>query len=91
MLTSPRGVRTWMLRAPARAMRSWIGHPLQVTVPQVPAGDAPGQANLTVEVAGPLATGTVEMILARLGREWEVLNAVLVTDGERVPLAPAGR
>jgi hypothetical protein len=84
-----RAVRTYLSRQPA--MGSHIGEPVQVTLPRLPAADGPGQANISVEVSGPLGTGTVEMSIARLGREWEVLQAILVTDGTRVPLAPAGR
>ena len=84
-----RAVRVYLERHPA--MGAWIGEPVKVALPSLPAVDGPGTVPVTAEVSGPLGSGTVEMNLARLGREWEVLDAVLVTDGERVPLPSPGR
>jgi len=74
------------------AVVAWLGTPLTLEMPAVPDPDGrPGQANLTVAVAGPLGDASADIVLARLNREWEVLHAVLVLDGERVPLTPLKR
>jgi hypothetical protein len=92
-LRRPRGaeraVRAYLEHHPA--MSSWIGRPVRVEAPDMPGPDGPGTASVTVAVSGPVGRGTVEMNLARLNREWEVLDAVLLTDGERVPLGSPGR
>jgi len=92
-VTRPRGaeraVKAYLVHHPA--MASWIGEPLRVEAPPMPGSDGPGTASVTLQVSGPVGSGTVEMNLARLGRDWEVLDAVLLTDGERVPLAAPGR
>jgi hypothetical protein len=96
------GVRAWRARPSggARAVRryltmqpaveDWVGSPVEVEVP-VLRDDAghPGQANVTVAVSGPRGTATADLVLARLGREWEVLQAELVRDGERMRLTTA--
>lgn len=65
-----------------------LGRPLQVGAPEgeVPTGSGPAQANVGVSVAGPGGRARVELVMARLGRRWEVLSAALVADGERLPL-----
>jgi len=96
-------VRAWRAR-PSRAQRAvhrylsehpavvtWFGTPLRLDMPNQPDPGGPGQANVTVGVAGPLGEASAEVVLARLNRDWEVLRAVLVMDGERVPLAPVRR
>lgn len=84
-----RAVHAYLRHHPA--MGAWIGEPVKVVVPSPPGAEGPGTAGVTAEVSGPVGSGTVELNLARLGREWEVLDAVLVTDGERVPLPSPGR
>lgn len=72
------------------AVVSWLGTPVSVTLPGgEDGGGSPGQMSVTVEVAGPLGSASADLVLARLGREWEVLQAVLVLDGERVRLTPS--
>jgi len=74
------------------AVVAWLGTPIAMQMPDVPEGrGGPGQANLTVPVTGPLGEASADIVLARLNREWEVLHAVLVMDGERVPLTPVRR
>jgi hypothetical protein len=66
-----------------------VGRPLEVGAPEgeVPGGVGPAQMNLVVPVSGPADEGQVDLVMARLGRDWEVLSATLVVDGDRVPLA----
>jgi hypothetical protein len=96
------GIRAWRTRPTggARAVRrylsaqpaveDWVGAPVEVEVPPL-TDDARhgGQANVTATVRGPRGTATADLVLARLGREWEVLQAELVRDGERVRLTTA--
>jgi hypothetical protein len=49
-------------------------------------GRGHGQATLSVPVSGPAGRGTAEIVMARLGREWEILGGTLEVHGERVPL-----
>ncbi len=44
-----------------------------------------------VPVSGPGGTGTVDLVMARLARHWEVLSATLLVDGDRVRLAEGPR
>lgn len=82
-----RAVSTYLSTHPA--VVAWLGTPLRLEMPEVPEALAgPGQANLTVPVHGPLGDASADIVLARLNRDWEVLRAVLVMDGERVPLTP---
>lgn len=66
-----------------------IGRPLEVGRPEgeVPAGRGAAQANLMVPVSGPSGAGTVDLVMARIARHWEVLSATLLVDGDRVRLA----
>jgi hypothetical protein len=70
-----------------------LGRPLEAGSPEgeVPSGRAAAQANLMVPVSGPGGTGKVDLVMARIGREWEVLSATLVVDGDRVRLAEGPR
>lgn len=66
-----------------------VGRPMEVgdVVGEVPAGEGAAQANLVVPVAGPADEGAVELVMARIAREWEVLSATLVVDGDRLRLS----
>lgn len=66
-----------------------VGRPVRVGVPETEAagGDGAAQLNLVVPVSGPADEGEVDLVMARLAREWEVLSATLVVHGDRVPLA----
>jgi hypothetical protein len=66
-----------------------LGRPLEVGRPEgeVPAGRGAAQANLMVPVSGPGGTGTIDLVMARMARHWEVLSATLLVDGDRVRLA----
>ncbi len=97
-------LRAWMTRggdAPGVAARyvgdhpavaRAVGTPVQVGAPEHDGGPADGaaQLNLMVPVSGPADSGHVDVVMARLAREWEVLSATLVVDGDRVPLAGGG-
>jgi hypothetical protein len=52
-----------------------------------PTGSGAAQANLVVPVSGPGDSGQVDLVMARIARDWEVLSATLVVDGDRVRLA----
>ncbi len=71
------------------AVQAAVGRPVLVGRPQgeVPSGSGAAQANLAVPVSGPVDEGSVDLVMARLEREWEVLTATLIVDGDRVPLA----
>lgn len=80
--------RRYLSRHPAVA--EVVGSPVHVGSPEgdVPAGAASAaQANLAVPVSGPEGEARVDLVMARVAREWEVLSGTLVADGERVPLA----
>lgn len=66
-----------------------VGRPVRVGRPEgdVPTGSGAAQANLVVRVSGPDGVGRVDLVMARLARQWEVLSATLVVDGDRVRLA----
>ena len=66
-----------------------VGRPMEVgeVVGEVPGGEGAAQANLVIPVAGPADEGEVELVMARIAREWEVLTATLVVDGDRVRLS----
>ena len=66
-----------------------VGAPAEVGDPEgdVPAGSGAAQANLVVPVSGPADSGHVDLVMARIARDWEVLSATLVVDGDRVKLA----
>jgi hypothetical protein len=84
-----RAIHSYLSTHPA--VLSWLGTPLEVRVPgDLEARDVPGQTNAVVDVEGPLGAAQADLVLARLGREWEVLQAVLVLDGERVKLTKTG-
>jgi hypothetical protein len=70
-----------------------LGRPLEVGRPEgeMPSGRAAAQANLMVPVSGPGGTGKVDLVMARMRREWEVLSATLLVDGDRVRLAEGPR
>jgi hypothetical protein len=72
------------------AVAEVVGSPVHVGTPEgdAPADGAPAaQANLAIPVSGPEGEARVDLVMARIAREWEVLSGTLVADGERVPLA----
>lgn len=71
------------------AVLAAVGSPAEVGSPEgeIPAGTGAAQANLVVPVSGPADSGHVDLVMARIGRDWEVLSATLVVDGDRVRLA----
>lgn len=71
------------------AVLSAVGRPVEVGHPEgeVPSGTGAAQANLVVPVSGPADSGHVDLVMARIARDWEVLSATLVVDGDRVRLA----
>jgi hypothetical protein len=66
-----------------------LGEPVETDPPEgeVPSGSGAAQANLGVPVRGPDGDGRVDLVMARISRNWEVLSATLVVDGDRVRLA----
>lgn len=66
-----------------------VGRPTEVgdVAGEVPAGEGAAQANLVIPVSGPADEGEVELVMARIAREWEVLSATLVVDGDRIRLS----
>ena len=66
-----------------------VGDPVEVGEPEgeVPSGSGAAQANLVVPVSGMQDEGRVDLVMARIGRHWEVLSATLLVDGDRVRLA----
>jgi hypothetical protein len=71
------------------AVAAAVGRPVRVGDPEgeIPSGSGAAQANLAVPVAGPADEGRVDLVMARITRDWEVLTATLVVDGDRVRLA----
>lgn len=71
------------------AVPAAVGRPVEVGVPEgeVPTGTGAAQANLVVPVSGPADSGQVDLVMARIARDWEVLSATLVVDGDRMSLA----
>ena len=72
------------------AVAEVVGSPVQVGPPEgapALAGGTAAQANLVVPVSGPEGDARVDLVMARIAREWEVLSGTLVAGGERVPLA----
>lgn len=71
------------------AVLSAVGQPVDVGLPEgeIPTGTGAAQANLVVPVSGPADSGQVDLVMARIARDWEVLSATLVVDGDRVRLA----
>ena len=65
-----------------------VGTPPTIGEPEgeVPTGTGPAQANLDLVVSGPDGIARVDLVMARMGRRWEVLTATLVAEGERVSL-----
>ncbi|MCB0871961.1 MAG: hypothetical protein H6531_06740 [Actinobacteria bacterium] len=63
-----------------------LGEPIRAEVP-ANALEGQGHTTLTVPLTGERGTGTLELSLVRLEREWEVLDAALIAGGTRVPLA----
>lgn len=65
-----------------------VGVPPTVGEPEgeVPSGSGSAQANLDVIVSGPDGLAQVDLVMARIGRRWEVVSATLVSEGERVSL-----
>lgn len=45
-----------------------------------------GQATITVSVTGPAGSGIAELVMARLGRDWEILGGTLEAHGEEISL-----
>ncbi len=78
------GVEGYLARHPQ--VVEAVGEPVEVGMPPGSTGRGHGQANVVAEVAGPRGEARVELALARLGREWEVLNGALLVEGRRVPL-----
>ncbi len=79
--------RRYVSRHPAVA--EVVGSPVDVGPPEgdvSAAGGRAAQANLAVPVSGPEGEARVDLVMARIAREWEVLSGTLVADGERVPL-----
>jgi hypothetical protein len=66
-----------------------LGEPVEADAPEgeIPSGSGAAQANLTVPVRGPEGEGRVDLVMARIARNWEVLSATLVVEGGRVRLA----
>lgn len=71
------------------AVLTAVGMPVEVGSPEgeVPTGTGAAQANLVVPVSGPADSGHVNLVMARIARDWEVLSATLVVDGDQVRLA----
>lgn len=72
------------------AVADAVGAPVRVgelegEVP--PGGPTAAQANLAVPVSGPEGEARVDLVMARVAREWEVLSGTLVAGGKRVSLA----
>ena len=65
------------------ASRSRSGSPRGTSPP----GAAPAQANLDGPGVRAGRNARVDLVMARLGRRWEVLSATLLVDGDRVRLA----
>ena len=65
-----------------------VGVPPSVGEPEgdIPEGDGAAQANLDVVVSGPDGLARVDLVMARMGRRWEVVSATLVSEGESVSL-----
>jgi hypothetical protein len=82
-----RAATRYVVRHPAVA--SAVGEPVRVGRPQgeMPAHGGASQANLVVAISGPEGEGWADLVMARLQRDWEVLSATLVVDGDRVRLA----
>lgn len=70
------------------AVAQAVGTPITLEVPPEAQRQARGhaQANLSVNVSGPEGAAVADLVMARLGREWEVLSGALVRDGHRVRL-----
>lgn len=49
-------------------------------------GRSEGQATITVAVTGPAGSGIADLVMARLGRDWEILGGTLDAHGEEIPL-----
>lgn len=86
-----RAVRSYLAVHPG--VMSWLGTPVHVDMPDGAPANPPGQQNVVVAVTGPLGEAHAHLVLARLGRSWEVLQGDLEMDGRRVRLteAPASR
>lgn len=72
------------------AVAEAVGSPVHVGPAEgdVPAGGTTAaQANLAIPVSGPAGEARVDLVMARVAREWEVLSGTLVAGSERVPLA----
>lgn len=87
-----RAVCVYLERHPG--VMSWLGTPVRVQVPGGADSSATAsQQNVTAVVTGPLGQAQAHVVLARLGRSWEVLQGELEMDGSRVRLtevAPGG-
>lgn len=65
-----------------------VGSPITLGRPGGDAlGRSDGQATIIVPVSGPAGSGMAEIVMARLGREWEILGGTLEAHGEQVPLS----
>lgn len=54
-------------------------------------GRSDGQATIVVPLSGPAGSGLAELVMARLGKEWEILGGTLEAHGEEVPLTSGVR
>lgn len=68
----------------SREVAEMIGAPIRVTIPHVPpAGRGPGQLSVDAFITGPDGSGEATVVLARLGRGFQVLGADLDVAGAR--------
>lgn len=93
-------LRAWRVRGtdPAEEAVAFVRrHPLVIAavgvppsvgepVGEIPADARASQANLDVVVSGPDGLARVDLVMARIGRRWEVVSATLVSEGESVSL-----
>ncbi len=54
-------------------------------------GRTEGQATISVSVTGPGGSGIAELVMARLGRDWEILGGTLDAHGEEISLTSGVR
>ena len=65
-----------------------VGVPPNVGEPagEVPTGAGAAPANRDIVVSGPDGLARVDLVMARMGRRWEVVSATLVSEGQHVSL-----
>jgi hypothetical protein len=69
-----------------RTILDLLGEPLVVAVPTAMAAAEQSegtQVNVAAVVSGPRGAADADLVLARLGRHWEVLDAAIEHQGER--------